>query len=783
VTAGALDGTRVLDLSQGIAGPLGVLLLAEHGAEVVKVEPPGGDPFRTYEGYRCWNRSRRSVVLDLTSEEGRAHFRRLAAGADVVVESFRPGVAQRLGFGYEQLRAIDPRLILVSCPGYPPGHPLAGRPAYDALVQATSGQMWAQPGWRDGPIFNHMPLPSMGAAFLVSAGALAALLARRGSGEGQHVQTSLLQGALLYTTQIYQDVEKAQPGYHELMAKTSPPGLHQPMLFECAAGDWIHVSVMSGLPPTKTMDEVIGLQGAPDVLTLMGLSPAERAELDGRRRARMREWDRDQLVEEFRRNNHAADPVLPAGGILDHVQTVANGTVVEVDDPHQGKTRQMGVPIHLLATPGAVRGPEPGVGEHTAAVLGSGGRGPGSGRGDAAPEAAPGGDRARGGFALGGLRVLDLGQYLAGPFGPMILADLGADVIKIEPVRGDAMRMSAKPFIGCQRGKRSVALDLKDPRGLAVARQLVSTADVVHHNMTRGAATRLGLDYAACQAVRPDIVYCNTYAYGLPDPLGRFGGLDPLYQASSGLEYEAGAVHHGNDPLYLRFGMCDTANAMLSVVGVLLALVHRARTGVGQELWTSLHDGGLVFSSDVWTGPDGAVWDRPRLDAGLHGLGPLYRLYPTAGHGWICIAAVGQEHRGALARATGVRELGAEQLEAAFAERRAEEWSKILDEAGVPNEVPVDTEDGLVLLRDPTNAALGLVADYEHPRLGRLRQFGELVGLSATPGHIAGPPPLVGQHTREVLRAADYGDDEIDALIDAGVAYEPDDAYAERFVT
>jgi len=272
MTAGALDGIRILDLSEGIAGPLGVLLLAEHGADVIKVERPDSDG-PAYEGLRCWDRSRRSVTVDLRSSAGRDRFRRLAATADVVVDSFRPGVAARLGVGYEELAAIDGRIIAVSCPAYPPGHALAGRRSYDALVQATSGQMWAQPGWREGPIFLHMPVPSMGAAFLVSAGALAALAARERTGRGQHVETSLFQGALLYTTQLYQDVEHPGPGYHELMAKSYPPGIHQMMLFECANGDWIHLSVMSGLPATASLDEVIGLADAPDPLTQMVSRP------------------------------------------------------------------------------------------------------------------------------------------------------------------------------------------------------------------------------------------------------------------------------------------------------------------------------------------------------------------------------------------------------------------------------------------------------------------------------------------------------------------------------
>jgi crotonobetainyl-CoA:carnitine CoA-transferase CaiB-like acyl-CoA transferase len=553
---------------------------------------------------------------------------------------------------------------------------------------------------------------------------------------------------------------------------------------------------MSGLPPLRTLDEVIGLADAPDGLTLMGMTADERAALDVRRRQRMREWDRHELVEQLRAANHAVEAVTPAHDVLGHVQTVANETVVTVDDPERGVTRQMGVPIHLLGTPGQVTGPQPRVGEHTEQILDALAE---TGAASAPIPAAPA--PASSGTALAGIRVIDFGQYLAGPFGPMILSDLGADVVKVEPVKGDAMRFSAKPFIGCQRGKRSLALDLKHPRGHEVATRLVVGADVVHHNMTRGVATRLGIDYAACRELRADIIYCNTYAYGLADPLGRFGGLDPLYQASSGIEYEAGAVRHGNDPLYLRFGMCDTANAMLSVVGVLLALVHRARTGQGQELWTSLHDGGIVFTSDAWTDAHGIPWDRPQLDAGLHGTGALYRLYRTAADGWICITATTEDEWRALATALGVGALVTDErfataparhqhrtaleetLQEAFWTRPATDWSSVLDDAGVPNEVPVDTDDGRLLLGDDVNVSLGLVADYEHGVLGRLRQFGQLIQLSETPGRIAGPPPMVGQHTRELLHEVGYRDADIDTLIADGVAYEPDDAYGERFVT
>ncbi|HEY7440728.1 MAG TPA: CoA transferase [Acidimicrobiia bacterium] len=387
--------------------------------------------------------------------------------------------------------------------------------------------------------------------------------------------------------------------------------------------------------------------------------------------------------------------------------------------------------------------------------------------------------------ALEGVVVLDFGQYLAGPFGPMVLADLGADVIKVEPVTGDGMRMAGKPFFGCQRGKRDIALNLKTERGLEIALELVARADIVHHNMTAGVADKLGIGYEACKDVKPDIIYCNTWAYGYEGPLARFGGLDPLYQASAGLEYEAGAVHTGNAPLYYRFGMCDAANAMLSIVGCLAALYRQRRTGEGQELWTSLFDGGAVFASDAML-VDGRANPRPRMDKGLHGIDACYRLYETQ-DGWIQIAAVQEEQVRALCALLGTpetaddarfrdpaaRRANREALEAvlepAFRTRTSVSWTHALDDAGVPNEIPVDTLGGEQVLFDSDNVELGMVAEYEHPTMGSMRQFGELIQFSETPGKVQGPPPVFGQNTREIMQGLGYDDAEVDALAEEGV--------------
>ena len=766
--AGALDGIRILDLSVGIAGPVGVMLLAEQGADVIKVEPPGGDPFRAQAGSAVWHRSRRSIELDLHTDEGRGNFLSLVRTADAIVEAFSPGTLDTLGLGFEGLTGENPRLVYCAVPAYPRGHRAASRSGHDALVQARSGQQWEQPGWRPGPIHLHFPAPSMGACFLVASGVLAALVDRERTGRGQRVDTSLYQGVLAYTTQIWQEHEHADPSMRMVMNKSYPPGIHQPSIYECREGKWIHASTMAGGTPTSSLEEVVGV---------------DTADL----RSGILRWDREELLASLHAEGLGAEAIVPMDEAFAHSQLIANGMVAQVDDPELGPTTQIGVPVNLQSTPGGISGPRPRPGEHTDEVLAEiatqarlAGR-------DQTCEPDPSGP-------LAGIVVLDVGQYLAGPFGPMILGDLGAEVIKVEPVTGDKMRFVTMPFAGCQRGKSGIAVDLKSPEGVEVLLRLAERADVVHHNMTKGTATRLGIDYPALVERNPSLIHCNTYAYGAEGPLADSGGLDPLYQAACGLEYEAGPVALGNQPLYLRFGMADTANAFLSVVGVLAALLHRERTGEGQDLWTSLLNGAAVFSSDVFLTATGNPPRRPGLDRGQHGLSPCYRLYETQ-DGWIQIAAVERDHWQKLCRILELPELASDPatatfdsrvadreriealLAASFLTRTAVTWVFLLDTAGVPAEVSVDTRDGELALRDSDNERLGLVTETEHPLMGRLRQFGSLVNFSASPEPRFGPPPLLGQHTTTILERYGFDAGEIANLLEQGIVAETSTEY------
>jgi crotonobetainyl-CoA:carnitine CoA-transferase CaiB-like acyl-CoA transferase len=397
---------------------------------------------------------------------------------------------------------------------------------------------------------------------------------------------------------------------------------------------------------------------------------------------------------------------------------------------------------------------------------------------------------------LGGLRVLDFGQYLAGPFGPMLLADLGADVIKVEPTRGDGMRGTVVgSFMGCQRGKRDIALDLKQPDGLRIAMELVASADIVHHNMTLGTADRLGLGYEHCKAVKPDVLYCNTFMYGAEGPLAFMGGLDPLGQAASGLEYEQGPVAEGNPPLWYRYGHGDVAAAMPSVLAVLIALHHRDRTGEGQFMWASIFHGSMLYTFDSWLGPDGEPCPRPTLDREQLGIDALYRLYDTQ-DGWLQLAAVRDEDWPALcgvlqvehllddarfAAPEGRREHRAELttlLAEAFMADLAINWRRRLRAVGVPVEVSVDTCNGESVLFDDELFRLGLVTEYEHPILGRTRQFGNLITFSDTPGGQNRPTPRVGEHSQAILAELGYGEADIADLHARGVTAWPGADYA-----
>jgi crotonobetainyl-CoA:carnitine CoA-transferase CaiB-like acyl-CoA transferase len=753
------EGLTVLDLSNDAAGAVTTMLLADRGATVVKVEPPAGDPFRADPGAAVWNRGKRSIVLDLRTASGLADLERLTPGADVLVETFTPGVTTALGIDEPTLRRANRRLVYCSITGYGRTGALRDRPSVDGLVQARLGMQNEQPGLRPGPVFLHTPLPSLGAALLASVGIRAALLARERIGQGQWVETSLAQGALLWMTQVWKRAEHPTPPLHELWRiKEFPPT----PCFEAGDGQWFH-PMPQGVPVA-----LAHLGRDPMEISMMGAAFGEyedrKAYFDAVR-ALYLERPRDEWVALLQAADVPCQPVGSAEQSFEHPQLLHNGAVTVVEVPGVGPVTQFGRPFRTEGESDTFSPPPPPtIGEHADEFL--------HGWGDARPHGDPdaGAATQTAGGPLAGLRVLDFGIALAGPFGPMILSDLGADVVKIDAIGPGVGQPGESTWVACQRGKRSITINLKSEDGQRLAAELIAGADVLHYNLRTGVAERLGFGYQQARSINPNIVFCHVTAYGSTGPLATWPGVDQMGQAICGHEYEQGATPNGGHPTWYRFGMCDAATGMLSVIGVLEGLLTRGSGSVKIE--ADILTAGLFLASNAFLGPD-TLPTRPHLDAGQMGLGPLHRLYETA-DGWLCVAADDPRHHPGLCEALGLAALPdnpqvrATALELAFRARTATEWFATLDARGIPCEVS-STTWAEEWWDDPDVVASGWVASFEHPVWGRLDQPGRFVDLSVTPTRVVGPPPVLGADTHTILAEMGYDDAQIDELRAAGV--------------
>jgi crotonobetainyl-CoA:carnitine CoA-transferase CaiB-like acyl-CoA transferase len=350
----------------------------------------------------------------------------------------------------------------------------------------------------------------------------------------------------------------------------------------------------------------------------------------------------------------------------------------------------------------------------------------------------------------------------------MLMADLGAEVIKIEAVTGDQMRGTEWAFCGAQRGKRSLALDMKKPGAQAVLERFVREADVMHHNLRLPAAERIGLGPERLRAVNPALVYCHLSSYGPKGPRKDWPGFDQLFQAASGWEYEGAG--EGNPPIWHRFGMMDHMGGLSTLFATLLGLYQRAATGEGQFLGSSLLGASLLTVSETLVLPDGTLAPYDRLDADQTGVAPWKRIYRCADGAWIAVSS----SKAVFDRALASMGAGAE---AAFAARSAVEALAALKDAGVLC-APVRLDQGTAaFFDDPSNRRLRLAVGYRHPVYGHFEQPGALWAFGDLDLVLDRAPPTIGQHTEELLKEYGYASAEIDRLsaekIVRGVGEEP----------
>jgi CoA:oxalate CoA-transferase len=360
---------------------------------------------------------------------------------------------------------------------------------------------------------------------------------------------------------------------------------------------------------------------------------------------------------------------------------------------------------------------------------------------------------------LEGIRVVDLTSYIAGSYGAMMLADLGASVIKVEALEGDSFR-ELPGFYGWNRGKRSIALNLKTPEGREIVERLAREGDVVMENWRPGVADRLGVGHEHLMALNPRLIYLSVSAFGSTGPYVDRPGFDPLLQALGGLMTLQG---FGGPPVYLRTAPTDYYTAALGCQAVLAALFVRERTGRGQRIETSLLRGVLALQS-------GIVLDYPGKPT-LIRENPTYRLYKGGDGQWFFVACGNQSFWVKLCKALGMEEFADDPrfgswllrlqnnqallpiIEQRFGEKTRDEWLAILAAHDIPA-APVKTV--LEFMDDPAVRHHDMVHEYDHPDVGRLRLMGQPIVFTDTPTRDPGPPPLLGQHTDEVLEEAGY---------------------------
>jgi crotonobetainyl-CoA:carnitine CoA-transferase CaiB-like acyl-CoA transferase len=387
---------------------------------------------------------------------------------------------------------------------------------------------------------------------------------------------------------------------------------------------------------------------------------------------------------------------------------------------------------------------------------------------------------------LSGVRVLDLSAYLAGPVTPLVLAELGADVIKVEPATGDVHRAVEFMYAAGQRGKRVLALDLKAPQASGILRRLFQWSDVVHHNSRVGLAERLGYDETTVRGVNPNVVYSHASGFGSHGPRAWLAANDHLMQALTGLEAAAGGA--GQGPTYLDWGAIDVTSGWVAACAVLVGLYAQRRTGRAQSVTSTLLGAGLTLKSGAFLAGETVV-TGPLVDSRQTGYGATYRIYQAGDGAWLALVVPDDSTWTRLRQVVGADGLprtpprlrtgpddgrgAGERLERAFAQDSAGAWVAALTAAGVPAETvaePDRAEFIAGILDDPVNRQLGRIVGFEWGPRGRLEQPGFPARLGPDPRPVAPAQiPGLGEHTDEILDSLGFTEAERTSLAAAGV--------------
>ncbi len=779
---GPLAGLRVLDVSSGIAGGYCSKMLADSGAVVVKVEPPGGDATRTwdpspYEGstktagmlFQYLHAGKKSVVLTPDPPKFDSQLRRLILSHDVVIESDQ-GLAA-YGLNFDALAAEAPNLIWLSITPFGATGPYKDYLGSDLVIQAMSGWMY------DGGAPDREPLKTGGSLSEYVTGVCAALAVaaawthRQNTGEGQYVDLSALES--VHSTTGYAPLARSFSGERSAFRA----GQGYPFAVVPCADGWVGVNVLT----PAHWETLCAFMQRPELLDDPRFASARQRALESAALTGIIfEWTQAQTSDDLFVANEWRLPItkLPdVAEILDFPQHRERGFLAEMLGPSGEAVRRPIAPFQMSASPISASPDVPPLGAHTKEVLA------GLNIESAAPApTAPLTRRATAsetnGGPLAGLRIIDLSMWWAGPFCTALLGDLGADVIKVEssqvidgwrgaqadPNHPQWWEVSAL-FAGANRNKRGITLNLHDARGIDLLKRLVADADVVVENYTPRVMDNFGLGFDKLRTITPDLIMISLPAYGSTGPWRDYGGFAFPVEEMSGFPQLTG---YADDGVPRRWGNAasDAIAGMHGTYAVLAALEHRRRTGEGQAIDLSQIEALTCFLGEPML--DYQVNDRlPRRWGNGHGVYAPHGLYPTAAQGeYIAISVVAEEQWSALCRCLGRadwldderfatpqgRHASQGELDAGIAEWcqtcTPNEAASALQAAGVPASPVLAATD---LLDNEQLVARGYFEHAHRPEIGPHTHGLRWAHFSRTPVRLTRAAPTLGEHNAEVL--------------------------------
>jgi crotonobetainyl-CoA:carnitine CoA-transferase CaiB-like acyl-CoA transferase len=786
--------------------------MADYGAEVIKVEPPGGDPFRFQPAWRSWNRGKKGIVLDLSTTEGREQALQLIGEADVLVESFRPGDMADWGLAYDNLSPRYPRLVYCSITGFGQQGPLCRVKGYEGVVAAKAGRMLSLQGQpnRDGPVYSAVYTGSWHASQAAVRGIIAALRVRDLCGRGQWVQTSIVQNLA-----SPHDNNVGDGGLVNIQLRRRDPERFplRPRGRGLSSIGYMPVRTKDGAWLQHANQRVPHIQGHLKAIGLGHLLEDERFKhvpaISAENRERLRrevlkkqlEKTADEWMEMYLQDgNIAAEPYRTSIQAMDHPAVLANGAVVTIHDPRVGPMRTLAPLVELKDTPGAPSGPAPDVGQHNAEVLG-GLRSQAVAASGGSPEATSANVPAH---PLAGITILDLATIQAGPYAGALLADLGARVIKIDATdrRLDEGRRSTSQTMADARtyaGKECLQVDLQTPEGKAIIHKLIAKADVLSHNYRLGVPERLQVDWETCRKINPRLIHVWMGTYGENGPHARRPGAHPIPGAVMGgarrqmgrgmppppeaaMDIEE-VVEATRWIMKSNWGP-DQNTSPVVATGIILGLRARDLTGKGQPVHVTM------LNANAWTNAD-EYYDhanRPPItmpDDEIHGLHALYRLYRCL-EGWVFLGCLFQDEWETFCRTMQREDLLTDprfatrearqahdevlitEISKIFAERTAAEWEALLIQADIGCVRADEALEGEFYADHPHAKANALSVAVEHPYVGKYLRYGGLVEFSLTPG-LYRTAAQIGQHTKPLLREIGYDDQQIEDLGRRGI--------------